>query len=158
MGWLQESSSFLSVREKSTETGDHRIFLIFINMRKIDQKQFSFPLFENDRNQIINKFCIKFMENFDWIILNKIFIEFKFVEHLRKILKTLLYFLVQFELISSIEVWICDCAYSLEFTFASAGSIMIIAMASTLWAKILEVGMRVSRFLCNQCRFWCRQA
>ncbi len=32
------------------------------------------------------------------------FIEFKFVEHLRKILKILDYFLVKFELISSVEV------------------------------------------------------
>ncbi len=33
----------------------------------------------------------------EWIILNKIFIDFKFVEYLRKILKTLDYFLVKFE-------------------------------------------------------------
>ncbi len=41
---------------------------------------------------------------FDWIILNKILTEFKFVEHLRKILKTLNYFLVIYELISGIKV------------------------------------------------------
>ncbi len=37
-------------------------------------------------------------------ILNKILKEFKFVEHFRKILKSLDYFLVKYELISSIEV------------------------------------------------------
>ncbi len=58
----------------------------------------------NNNNEILNKFWIKFLKNFNWIIRNKIFIEFKFVEHLRKILKTLDYFLVKFELISSIEV------------------------------------------------------
>ncbi len=42
---------------------------------------------------ILTKFWIKFLGNFDWIILNKIVI-----------FKTLDYFLVKFELISSIEV------------------------------------------------------
>ncbi len=36
--------------------------------------------------------------------MNKIFIEFKFEKHLRKILKTSDYFLLKFELISSINV------------------------------------------------------
>ncbi len=52
----------------------------------------------------VHKFWIKFLMNFDWTILNKILIEFKFVGHLRKILKTLDYFLVKFELIPRIEV------------------------------------------------------
>ncbi len=46
------------------------------------------------------------------------------MKNLRKILKSLDYFLVKFELISSIEVWMCKCAYSLKFTFAGAGSII----------------------------------
>ncbi len=40
---------------------------------------------------------------FDEIILNKIFVEFKFVEHRKKILNTSYYFLVKFELILGIE-------------------------------------------------------
>ncbi len=47
---------------------------------------------------------MKCLVNFDWIALNKILIKFKFVEHLKKILKTLDYFLVKFELILRIEV------------------------------------------------------
>ncbi len=57
-----------------------------------------------DKIILLDKFWIKFVGNFYWIIRNKIFTKFKFVEHLRKILKTLEYFLVKFELISSIEV------------------------------------------------------
>ncbi len=38
--------------------------------------------------------------------------DFKCVQRLRKILKILYYFVVKFELISSIEVRMCDCAYS----------------------------------------------
>ncbi len=52
----------------------------------------------------VHKFWIKFLVNFDWIILNKILIEFKFVGHLKKILKTLDYFLIKVELISRIEI------------------------------------------------------
>ncbi len=42
--------------------------------------------------------------NFNRIILHKILIEFRFVGHLKNILKTLDYFLVKFELIPRIEV------------------------------------------------------
>ncbi len=59
---------------------------------------------ENNIQEILEKFCKKLFGNFDWIILNKIFIEFKFVEHRRKILNTMDYFLVKSELISSIKV------------------------------------------------------
>ncbi len=52
---------------------------------------------------LTHKFWIKFLVNFDWI-LNKILIEFKFMGHLRKILKTLDYFLVKLELIPRIKV------------------------------------------------------
>ncbi len=61
-------------------------------------------IWENNVNEIPDKFWIKFLRNFDCIIPIKIFIVFKFVEHLRKILKTLDYFLVKFEIISSIEI------------------------------------------------------
>ncbi len=101
-------SHFYQYENNLLRLGTTGKFFIFINMRKSDGKQFSFPLFENENNQIIDKFYIKFTGNFSWIILNKICIEFKFVQHLRKILKTLGYFLMKFELISSIEVWICD--------------------------------------------------
>ncbi len=71
-------------------------------MKKI--KVISGKIWENNSNKILDKFWIKFLGNFDWIILNKIFVEFKFMEYLRKILKILEYFLVKFKLISSIEV------------------------------------------------------
>ncbi len=47
---------------------------------------------------------MKFLGNFDEDILNKMFAVFKFAEHLRKILKPLDYFLLKFELISSVIV------------------------------------------------------
>ncbi len=58
----------------------------------------------NNINVIVDKFRVKLLGNFERIILNNIFIEFKFMDHLRKILKTLDYFSVKFELISIIEV------------------------------------------------------
>ncbi len=61
-------------------------------------------MWENNIDEILEKFCKKLMGNFDWIILNKIFIDFKFVEHRRKIVNILDYFLVKFKLISSIRV------------------------------------------------------
>ncbi len=59
-----------------------------------------------DYQQILKKHNKVFHENriSHWIILNKISIEFKFVEHRRKILNTLDYFLVKSELILSMEV------------------------------------------------------
>ncbi len=67
-------------------------------------KEISGKIWENNVNEIPEKFWIKFLGNFDWIILNKIFIEFKFVGHLRKNLKIFDYFLVKFEIIQSIEI------------------------------------------------------
>ncbi len=61
-------------------------------------------MWENNINKILEKFCNKLLMNFDWIIMNKIFIAFQLVEHRRKIVNTLDYFLVKFELISSIKV------------------------------------------------------
>ncbi len=61
-------------------------------------------IWENNINKFPDKFWIKFLGNFDWMILNEIFIEYKFVEHVRKILKKLNYFWVKFELHSSIVV------------------------------------------------------
>ncbi len=55
-------------------------------------------------NGVKKKFWITFLGNFEWIILNQIFIEFKFMEHLRKILNTLDYFWLKFELIFSVEI------------------------------------------------------
>ncbi len=68
-------------------------------------------IWENNINEILSKFWIKFLVNFDWIFLNKILIAFKFVEHLIKILKTLDYFLVKFELITKIEITLCQCSW-----------------------------------------------
>ncbi len=45
----------------------------------------------------------KFLGNLDWIILNKIFIELKFVEHLKKFLNTWDNLLVKFELIRNLK-------------------------------------------------------
>ncbi len=47
-------------------------------------------MWENNIIEILEKFCKKLLGNFDWIILNKIFIEFKFVKqklenHLEKL-------------------------------------------------------------------------
>ncbi len=63
-------------------------------------EEISRKIWINNINEILVKFWIK-LRNLDWIIPNTIFIQFKFVEHLRKILKTLDCFLVRFELISS---------------------------------------------------------
>ncbi len=68
-------------------------------MKKI--KEISGKIQENNINKILDKFWMKFLGNLDWIILNKTFMKFKFVEHLRKILKTLNYFLIKFKLILS---------------------------------------------------------
>ncbi len=91
LGWEEgdhrKISHFYQSEKNVLKLGTIWKFLIFINMRKIGRMQFSFPFFENNRNQILDKFCIKFIENLHWIILNKIFIELKFVEHLRKIVK-----------------------------------------------------------------------
>ncbi len=48
-------------------------------------------------------------------------------------LRTLDYFLVKFELISSIEIWMCDCAYLLKFKSAGVGS--IISMTSSTFSS-----------------------
>ncbi len=69
-------------------------------------KKISVKMWENNINKIQDKFWIKIFMEFR---LNysefKIFIKFKFVEYLRKIIpKSLDYFLVKFALISSIEV------------------------------------------------------
>ncbi len=61
-------------------------------------------MWENNINEILKKFCKKLLGNFIWIILNKTFIELKFVEHWRKILNPLDYFSVKFELISNIKI------------------------------------------------------
>ncbi len=60
--------------------------------------------FDKIIKEILHKFWIKISGNFDRIILNKIFIEFKVEEQIKKILKSLDYFSVKFELISTIEV------------------------------------------------------
>ncbi len=67
-------------------------------------EEISGKIWENNINEIPEKFCKKLLGNFDKIILNKIFSEFKFVKHWRKILNTSDYFLIKFELISSMEV------------------------------------------------------
>ncbi len=76
------------------------------NFKKTSEKvdEILGKIWENNIDEILDKFWIKFWGNFNRIILNKIFNEFKFVEHLRKLMKILDYFLVKFELISSIEV------------------------------------------------------
>ncbi len=56
------------------------------------------------------------LRSFDWIIFNKIFIEFKFVEHRKKIRNILHYFLVKFELIS-ISIQVKLAAYEIGRTF-----------------------------------------
>ncbi len=66
-------------------------------------EKISGKIWENNINEIPDKFWIKYLGNFHWIFLNKIFIEFKFVENLKKNFKNY-YFLIKFELISSIEV------------------------------------------------------
>ncbi len=70
--------------------------------RKIEE--ISVKIWENIAIEIPDKFWKKSLRNFDWIIPIKIFMEFKFVELLRKTLKTLDYFLIKFEIISSIEI------------------------------------------------------
>ncbi len=67
-------------------------------------KEISGKFWVNNVKEIPDKLWIKFLENFDWIIPNKIFMGFKFVERLRKILKTFDYFLVKFGIISSIKI------------------------------------------------------
>ncbi len=54
-------------------------------------EEISEKIWENNINEILDKFWIKFL----WS---------RFVEHLKKVVKTLDYFLIKFELISSIEV------------------------------------------------------
>ncbi len=67
-------------------------------------EEISGKIWENNVNEISGKFRIRFLLNFDRIIPNRIFIVFKFVDHLRNILKTLNYFLVKFKIISCIKI------------------------------------------------------
>ncbi len=69
-------------------------------MKKIKEisgkiQEISGKIWENNINKILIKLWTKFLGNLDWNDLNKIFIEFRFVEHVGKILKTLDYFLVK---------------------------------------------------------------
>ncbi len=74
--------------------------------KKLQEKieEISGKFWENNINEIIDTFCIKFYGEFRLNYTEKHFIELKFVEHLRKILKTLDYFLLKCRLILNIEV------------------------------------------------------
>ncbi len=73
------------------------MILLFLKIKETSGKieEISGKIWENNFYEILDKFLIKCLGNFVWIILNKTIKEFKFVEHSRKILKTSDCFLIK---------------------------------------------------------------